>query len=115
MSAPPVTTVTTCGMPVVTGKIHSKQRCHDCHDRHDRCDKAPLQKNTLGGFVQRLREAAEREPQAMDHDAAEVAAMVEFFSQPAGTGPPAPNTMKAGLLRGFYAHRHLSLSQHAKE
>lgn len=37
------------------------------------------------------------------------------FALPAGPGPPAPNTMKAGLLRGFYAHRPLSLPHHDKE
>jgi len=107
------TSVATVAIPrsqVATPKRKQYQSRSECSDRSDPSAQDLAPEKTLSDFAARLRAAAERQQPPLDQDAEEAAAMRQHYAQPAGTGPPAPDAYKAGLLRGFYAHQHLLIS-----
>jgi hypothetical protein len=110
------TTVTTGTREVVTGNHKQDQCCSDRDDCDDRNAAGVAQKNTLGGLLEWMEAEAAREPGPVQPlrpedlfpaDIYELEAMRQHYAARAGPDLP-PCTMKAGLLRGFYAHRHLT-------
>jgi hypothetical protein len=107
--------VTTGTREVVTVNHQQHQWCSDRDDCDDPNIKGAALKKTLGALLERIEAAAAAEPtepkllQPEDlgpADIYELEAMRQHYAARAGPDLP-PCTMKAGLLRGFYAHRHL--------
>jgi hypothetical protein len=111
----PVPTVPTNAEQVGTGKNEQYQACPDRPDRPDLNVKDPGSEKTMSALRRRIEAAAAAEPGPVQPlrpedlfpaDIYELEAMRQHYAARAGPELP-PCTMKAGLLRGFYAHRHL--------
>jgi hypothetical protein len=111
----PVPTAPTCADWSGQQKHQQYQHCPDRPDRPDPNVEGVALKKTLGALLERIEAAAAAEPEAprplqpddlFPADIYELEAMRQHYAARAGPELP-PDTMKAGLLRGFYAHRHL--------
>ncbi len=114
MTATPVPTVPT-GHHWSGHQIHQQnQRCPDRPDCPDLKMQGGSKKEKVEALLAWMECQVEAAPAAHRgpdktplEDRAEAQAMAAYYAMPVRDVPPC--TMKEGLLRGFYAHHHLSL------